>query len=36
MQEALTQLEELAATAKPPSLVALYSGSPVARKQTLA
>lgn len=36
MQEALTQLEELAAAAKPPSLVALYSGSPAARKQTLA
>ena len=36
MQEAHTQLEELAATAKPPSLVALYSGSPAARKQTLA
>ncbi len=36
MQEALAQLNELASATKPPTLVALYSGSPAERKQALA
>ena len=36
MQEALRRLEEMAGASKPPSLVALYKGSPTERKQLLA
>ena len=36
MQEALRRLEEMAGASKPPSLVALYKGSPAERKQLLA
>ena len=36
MQEALRRLEEMAGASKPPSLVALYKGSPAERKHLLA
>ena len=35
MHDALRQLEEIAASSKPPPLVALYRGSPAERKQLL-
>ena len=36
MQKTLRRLEEMAGASKPPSLVALYKGSPAERKQLLA